>query len=837
MLYFHEPRLLFTSLGEFLVRLISYSMYAVLSLGAIFLLIANTPTMRRIGILIAIFLIDRAFHGGKGERSIAELTGEKKNVALTLTAPAYRVINRAYRKARTVGKNFHLILLQELLEHKDIKESLKRLSVDIHEFEKKVESAIQTAPVNSLKRDDLLRVIESLAVIAYGNALRTGEQYVHTRNLFVALSLAADPAASRLFELSELSSTNLQEAVIFGRWRKIFFKRFGLPSVLGGFIHPPVGSTKKRMNRSWTSRPTPTLDRFSTDLTDLARANQAGFLIGHEKEFEALLQVVARVGKPNALLVGEPGAGKNSVIAHLAYRMVNDDVPPVLFDKRLVSIDVGGLISDVTPDALAGRLKNIVDEVLAAGNIVLHISNMHDLFRTGQAKAMNAIDILLPLIVSQGIPVIGESFPREFKQYIEPRTDFLDQFQVVPIEEISEDDAVKYLIYSSLILEKQYGIFITFRAIEKAVNLAHRYFHDKLLPGSAEDLLKQAITAATTNKKKLVEADTVVAIAEQQSKVPIGQAQEVEAEKLLNLESIIHERLVNQDAAVSSVSRALREYRSGLARKGGPIATFLFVGPTGVGKTELAKILADIQFGSKDFMLRFDMSEYQDKQSIFQLIGTPSGEKSGALTDEVLKNPYSLVLLDEFEKAHPDILNLFLQVFDDGRLTDSMGHVVDFQNTIIIATSNANSTFIKEEIEKGSKVEDVAVELKKKLTDYFKPELINRFSDIIVFRDLKPEEIYSITKLLVKDVVGTLRAAQGIDLRVDDSALRKIAELGFSPVFGARPLRQVISEKVRSTLAEKILRREITRGVVLSLAYVNNEFVWSNVEDGINKVQ
>lgn len=836
MLYFHEPRLFFTAFGEFIVRLITYSAYALLSLSAFFFVISNSVGARSFGFLLALFLVDRALHMKEGERSIAELDGEKRNVALTFTPTAYRVLGRAFRKSRAVRKNFHLILLQELLEHTDIKESLLRLSVSVSEFEKKVETAIQNTTQNALKKEELLAIVESLAVTAYGSAIHTGEEYVHTRNLFVALSLVGDPVVAKLFELSELSNTNLQEAIIFGRWKKSFFS--GIPAVLNGFVHMfPIRRKRQIMNRAWTSRPTPLLDKFSTDITDIARAGGAGFLVGHEKEFDTLIQVISRVGKPNALLVGEPGSGKSTIIAHLAYRMVKDDVPPILFDKRLISIDIGALIADTTTEVLAGRLKSIVEEVLSAGNIVLHISNMHDLFRTGQTKSINAIDVILPVIVSEGIPVIGESFPREFKQYIEMRTDFLDQFQVVPIEEISEEDAVKYLIYSSLILEKQYGVFITFRAIEKAVNLAHRYFHDKLLPGSAEDLLKQAITMAKTSGAKALDASIVVAVAEQQSKIPIEQASQVEAEKLLNLESIIHERFVNQDVAVGSVSRALREYRSGLSRKGGPIATFLFVGPTGVGKTELAKILAGIQFGSKDFMLRFDMSEYQDKQSIFQLIGTPNGEKSGTLTDAVLKSPYSLVLLDEFEKAHPDILNLFLQVFDDGRLTDSMGRAVDFQNTIIIATSNANSIFIKEEIEKGSKIEDVAVELKKKLTDYFKPELINRFSDIIVFRDLKPEEIYMVAKFLVKDVIGTLRTAQGIDLRVDDSALHKISELGFSPVFGARPLRQVVSEKVRSTLAEKILRREITRGSVLSLTYTNNQFVWANVGDEANKVQ
>ncbi len=826
MFIYREPRLLLSSFGEFLTRLAGYSTYTLLVVGLVFLSVSDSRALHSAAILIVLFLLDRASHRKDGERAIVELKGPQKNIALACTPNTYQVINYSYRKARMLKKNFYLILFQELLEHGEIKEVMQRLSVDMRSLHEKIDGALKESS-REMKKEELLNAIESLAIIAYENAMTTGEKFVHSRNFFVALSQIGDTQTAKIFELFELSTPGLQEAVIFGRWKRTLFGLKGLPRALGGFVSRPRIVKKRIMNRAWTARPTPTLDAFSTDLTDLARAGEAGFLIGHEKEFDTMLQVISRPGKPNALLAGEPGSGKYAIIEHLAYRMVKDDVPSVLFDKRLVSLDIGSIISDVAAEALAGRLGRISSEIVRAGNIVLYIPNIHNLFRTGSAKAMNAIDVLFPLIKDNGIPVIADTYAREFKQYIEPRTDFLEQFQVLNIEEISESDALRYLVYSSLLLEKQFGVFITFRALEKAVYLAHRYFHDTLLPGNAEDLLKRSLVKAKDDRKKTLLAEDVVVVAEEQSKIPIGQAREIEAEKLLNLESIIHERLVNQEAAVKSVSQSLREYRSGLARKGGPIATFLFVGPTGVGKTELAKIVADIQFGSKDFMLRFDMSEYQDKQSIFRFIGTPDGEKSGALTDAVLKTPYSLVLLDEFEKAHPDILNLFLQVFDDGRLTDSLGRTVDFQNTIIIATSNAHSELIKSEIEAGKQTVEIAEELKKKLVDYFKPELINRFSDIIVFRSLNPDEIYVVAKYLVKEVVATLREAQGIDLTIDDSALRKIAELGFSPVFGARPLRQVVSEKVRSALAEKILRREISRGDTLSVAFVNNDFSWT----------
>ena len=285
----------------------------------------------------------------------------------------------------------------------------------------------------------------------------------------------------------------------------------------------------------------------------------------------------------------------------------------------------------------------------------------------------------------------------------------------------------------------------------------------------------------------------------------------------MNLESLIHERLIDQEEAVKAVSRALREYRSGLSRKGGPIASFLFVGPTGVGKTELSKILANIQFGSKDAMIRFDMSEYQEKQSISRFIGSPDGSTSGALTDAVIQKPYSLVLLDEFEKAHPDILNLFLQVFDDGRLSDNTGRIADFQNTIIIATSNANSNFIKESIDAGKTIAEISDVLKKKLTEYFRPELINRFSGIILFKNLSQSDIISVAGLLLKELADDLKENQNIYISFSTEAVEKIAEWGYDPAFGARPLRGVISEKIRSVLAEMILKDEIIRGKSINI--------------------
>jgi len=360
------------------------------------------------------------------------------------------------------------------------------------------------------------------------------------------------------------------------------------------------------------------------------------------------------------------------------------------------------------------------------------------------------------------------------------------------------------------------------------VILSSKYFKGKSLLTSSEELLKESLSNVKERGEKVLNGDIILDIAQRKISIPLRQAKELEAAKLLNLENIIHQKFIDQEEAVKAVSQALREYRSGLSRRGGPIATFLFVGPTGVGKTELSKILTGIQFGSSDAMIRFDMSEYQDKQSIFKFIGSPDGTMSGNLTEAVMKKPYSLILLDEFEKAHPDILNIFLQVFDDGRLTDNFGKVADFSNTIIIATSNAASNYIKEEIELGKPMSQIRDEVKKKLTEYFKPELINRFSGIVVFKELSRDNISAVARILLNGLAKDLMDSHSMEIKFTDEAIKKISVWGYDPVFGARPLRGVISEKVRSILAEKILKNEIQKGGSLLISVKDEELVFES---------
>lgn len=828
-LLFKEKRLYMNAFSDSIVRVITYCSYIFFITVAFLLFFSDVTKLKFISILLFLFLIDRVIHIKKGERSIYELHGDEINVAKAFSPNTLRIFSYSFRKSIGTERDFYFLTLLELLKRKEIKNILGRLDVSHKEFLDKVIEYTNTKS-EYVKKDELLVLCENVAVEAYKNASEIGCEFVEPYNLFAAILSTKHKYISKLTNLFEIVPDDVSNAIIYARYAKKYNWFNKPPSVIGGFAYKTNIVRSRFMNRAWTARPTPMLDQYGIDLTYLAKSKKTGFLIGHENEMELLINAVSRPGKPNAILVGEPGSGKSTIISNLAFRMIKDKVPKVLFDKRLVSLNVGALLSNANQGDLTQRIQKIANDISVAGNIVLFIPIVHDLFKKPIDGSLAPIDLLLPIIKNNEIPVVCETYPREFKQFIEQRSDFTEQFDVINVSEIKEMNAIKLLIYESIILEREFNVFITFGAIKKSVLLAHKYFRSKLLPGSALDLLKQVSAYANENKIKTVSDDIVVEIAERQSKIPIQKAGENEVNKLLNLEDIIHKKFINQKEAVSSVANAIREFRSGLSRSGGPIATFLFVGPTGVGKTELAKVLAETQFGSRDLMLRLDMSEYQDKQSVSRLIGSVDGVRGGVLTDAILKNPYSLILLDEFEKANSEILNLFLQVFDDGRLTDSLNRTVDFQNTIIIATSNAHSDFIKNEIEKGVLFNEIVDIIKKKLTDYFKPELINRFSSVVVFRNLNEDEICAVAKLMLLEVSGVLKNTHGITVNFSEGAIEKIAKLGYSPVFGARPLRQVISEKVRSVFAEMILKKEIARGNTINFIFENGEFKFNIVD-------
>jgi len=819
--YFFDPRLQMTQLGRLFVRVVFYSTYAFLIAACATFLLSDIKWIFWLGALLFLILFDRLKHLGQADRVLRKNLRGDVNLAEYLSPASFIMLEYAFERSLLMGGNFYLFILRRLLERKDIKEGLVRMDLDAEEIYKKTDELLkESLEENKYKEGSgeerkkrLIAEIEKIAKLSMEQAILADNQFIQPKDLFAALSHCESTAVQRILQLFDIDPGDLQNALIFSRYQEIFGWLKRLPSTIGGFVYRPYKVRHRIMNRAWSARPTPMLDQYSEDITDYARLEKIGLLIGHEQEYDRMTDILSRPTKPNVLLIGDPGSGKETLANHLAYKITKDEIPPELFDKRLVMLRVGSLMAGASESGeIQARVTKIIEEIVQAGNIILYIPDIHNLVKTSGRTGVNAADVFLPAFSSSAFSVIGATYPKEYKQSIEPQIDFAKVFENIPVQEISVDEATRLLVYESIILERQFKIKITFTSIKQSVLLASKYFREKLLPSSAEELLKEALSDAKEKGDKVLNADDVIDIAQRRVNIPLRHAKEEEAEKLLNLESLIHQRLVDQEEAVKAVSRSLREYRSGLSRKGGPIATFLFVGPTGVGKTELSKILASIQFGSKEAMIRFDMSEYQDKQSIFRFLGAPDGNTSGTLTEAVLQKPYSLVLLDEFEKAHPDILNLFLQVFDDGRLTDSAGRIVDFQNTIIIATSNAHSNFIKNELESGKSMPDVSDNLKKKLTEYFKPELLNRFSGIIVFKSLSKEDIISVAKILLKDLGDDLSNSQGIAISFTEEAINKIAEWGFDPVFGARPLRGVISDKLRSVLAERILKNEILRG-------------------------
>lgn len=824
--YFDDPRLRMTTAGRILVRIISYAGYLILAATAfVFTFLSDLAWLRALGVLLNLFLLDRAAHMGEADLPISELPKKGRvNLARVLRPRAFAALEKAHERAGITGSVFVLELARALLGVEEVEEGLLRLDVKPGEFRTKLEGFLETqkGEDGEARRTEA----EALTLRAFASACAARHRFVEPGDLFAAVAQDTHPLLTRLLTLFAIDAADVEKALLFGAVKREFSRLRGLPLSLGGFFFAADRRIRHRvMNRAWTARPTPALDRVATDLTDLAREESIGFLIGHEEEYQKLVDTLSRSTNPNALLVGEAGAGKETLVSHLAFRLVKDEVPPPLFDKRLVSLELGSLVGSAPAEELQARLKTIAEEIVVAGNIILYIPEIHNLVKTSGTAYLSAADALLPIIKNSAFPVIGTTYPREFKGTLEPRSDFVGLFETILVNEVSEEEAERLLAYESVVLEAKAKVFITFGAVKKAVAVAHRYLRPRLLPGSGEELLKAALDEAVREGEKVVGPEFVTKVAEAKVHVPLGEARGKEAEKLLNLEAIIHERLIDQEEAVKAVADALREYRSGLLAEKSPIANFLFVGPTGVGKTELAKTLAKVQFGSEAEMIRFDMSEYQDKKSFYRLIGSPEGDLRGTLTDAIREKPYALILLDEFEKAFPDILDLFLQVFDDGRLTDNLGRTVDFRNTIIIATSNAHSDIINEALAKGEAMAEIAEYLKKKLTDVFKPELLNRFSRVVIFRDLSPENLEKIVALNLKDLAAAAEA-QGITITFDPAAVKEIVRLGYDPSFGARPLRRVIDEKLRAPLAEEILRQKLGRGSEVRLALKDGAFVF-----------
>ncbi|HUT22204.1 MAG TPA: ATP-dependent Clp protease ATP-binding subunit [Candidatus Bipolaricaulota bacterium] len=572
--------------------------------------------------------------------------------------------------------------------------------------------------------------------------------------------------------------------------------------------------SKSGIDRAMTATATPFLNQISRDLTQAARVGALFPCVDREKEFEEIFRIIEG-SRSSALLVGFSGVGKTSILEGLAQKMIADDVPDMLKDKRLVSLSVPYLVSGATPAQAEERLLQAMAEASRARNIVIAIENIHDMIgiTAGQEAGLDLGEVLADILTSKQFFSVATTTPADFANI--EASSLAGSFQNIKVEEPEINEAIQVLEAKSGPIEYANKVFFSYDSLDKAVVLSSRYLHDKYLPQKALEIIEQVGIAVRKERgeNQIVTGDDVAKFISEKTSIPVSKITQKEASKLLNLEEEIHHRIIGQEEAVKMVASSLRRARAELREGDRPIASLLFLGPTGVGKTELAKTVGDIYFGSEENMIRLDMSEYQTPESIYRLIGAPAGasKEGGYLTDAVRKNPFTVLLVDEIEKAHPDVLNLFLQVMEDGRLTDNTGRTIDFTNLIIIMTSNAGSSYIQDAVSQNKNIEEIKNQLLNvELREYFRPEFLNRYDGIMVFKPLTEENVYAIAKLLIAKVAKRLEE-KGITFQATDEAIRDLAHQGFDPKFGARPLRRVIQTQVDDALANYLLTAQIGR--------------------------
>lgn len=661
-----------------------------------------------------------------------------------------------------------------------------------------------------------------------------------------------------------------------------------------------------RKNRGSQSQSvTPTLDRFGLDLTKAAKAGQLDPVVGRENEIQRIVQIISRRTKNNPCLIGEPGVGKTAIVEAIAQRIVEGMVPKTMMGKRLISLDLSGAVAGSKyRGEFEERLKKIIEEVESSGNIILFIDEIHTIIGAGGAEgSMDASNILKPSLTKGRLQIVGATTIAEYRKYFEKDAALERRFQPVTVEEPTEDEAVNILKGLRTAYEEFHNVTITDESIEAAVKLSTRYINDRNLPDKAIDLIDEACSkirirevpkpksvvdkeldvaelnlelemcirhsdfkAAAIIKKDLdkakdklnkavakwegtekayrpsIDEGSIEEIVSMWTGIPVTKLGKNEQQRLLKLESILHKRVVGQEEAVEAVAKAVRRGRVGLKNPNRPIGSFLFLGPTGVGKTELSKALAEAVFGAESSMIRVDMSEYMEKHSVSKLIGSPPGyvgfEDGGQLSDKVRQNPYSVVLFDEIEKAHPDVFNILLQVLDDGQITDSKGRKVSFKNTIIIMTSNTGASRIVDPKNLGfssntSEKQDyekmksgVMEEVKKN----FKPEFINRIDEIIVFHALSEKEVRSIVNIMLRTLAKQVKEQMDIELKFTETLRASLAKESYDKKFGARPLRRMIQSKVEDALAEEVLAGNVKECDKVTVSYKNKKVTFSVTE-------
>ena len=587
--------------------------------------------------------------------------------------------------------------------------------------------------------------------------------------------------------------------------QKKFWRKDAILSV------PPLG-------RDWAAGYSVTLDRYSHELGRGHLAGSAAFhVIGHTRQIEVLERALAKAAENNALLIGEEGVGKNTIILGLSRRIISGHSKGNLNWKRVLELDIGGAVAGLkTGGEIEERIRKIFSEAEKAGNIILVVHNFHTYLGSHTIAGMVDISgIILPFIRGTRLQFIGLTTPSGFRETVGRREDLLPFFEQIEVHEPTQKETVQILADVLSTLERRYNVFVTMQSLRACVEYADRYIQDIPFPEKAVQLLQSSVIAAQASGEKVVTPERIAHVISERTEIPIGAVTEQEQQKLLHLEEFIHQRIVDQEEAVNVIANAMRRARAGVgAGRKRPLGGFLFLGPTGVGKTETAKALAEAYFGSQDRMIRLDMSEYQNQESIGRFLGSAVTHEEGKLPTAIRDAPFSLVLFDEFEKAHPKILDLFLQVFDEGRLTDGWGRTVSFTNAILIATSNAGAEFIREYLKSGKDVKALSVALREEILQrsVFKPEMLNRFDAVVVFRPLSQEHVHRIAYLMIKSLSKNLLKERGITVEAGADTIGALADKGFSWEFGARELRRVIQEAVENVIAKKIIAGELKRG-------------------------
>ena len=791
------------------------------------------------------------------------------------------VIKEANRVARKLGQNFvgseHLIVALASVADTTAYSILNENGLDIVKIIDALKYTLEPGGVVTGERDKYTMSARRILENSQYEARRLNSQEVGTEHILLALIKETDCVAVKLMASENVNIQKVYTDILLACGSD------------ANTAKREYAALKKSRNKSKTA--TPTLDQYSRDLTQEARMGNMDPVIGRTKEIERVMQILSRRMKNNPCMVGEPGVGKTAVVEGIAYLIAHDEVPDTVKGKRLLSLDLSSMVAGSKyRGEFEDRIKKVIGEVISDGNIILFVDELHTLIGAGGAEgAIDASNILKPSLSRGEIQMIGATTLNEYRKYIEKDAALERRFQPVYVDEPTRDEAVEILKGLRPCYEQHHNVDISDDAVEAAVDLSIRYITDRFLPDKAIDLMDEACSRKRLGfssdrhnyeKKKAVEAElttlnddlekalmagNIEAAAEvsarqkelakknarKQSssqrnitvqendiadvvsvwtKIPVSKLTEKESKKLERLESELHKRVVGQEEAVTAVSRAIKRSRVGLKDPKRPMGSFLFLGPTGVGKTELSKALADIVFGSEDALIRVDMSEYMEKHSVSKMIGSPPGyvgfEEGGQLSEKVRTNPYSVVLFDEIEKAHSDVFNILLQVLDDGHITDSQGRKVDFKNTIIIMTSNTGAQGIVDPKQLGFvTVTDETKEHEKmksnvmdELKRTFKPEFLNRIDDIIVFHALSEANVKDITGLMLKELKNRVQTQMDIELKFTDHAKKYIFEKGYDKKYGARPLKRAIQTYVEDELAETILRGDVKKGDTVTVS-------------------